>query len=636
MMPSIQAQDLQWGVIQTIPKSYLDNEDIGSIVSVDVDGNTAVIGAPNSNGGRGRLYILELQNDTWTKVATLEGGSNEQAFGFSVSISNNRIVVAPRLKEFVYLIEKHPSYGWNLNTSDYRKLYFSEGYKSQQQVVKVKGNVIVASAIKELEKLPNSNVDFRHSSVFIFTEKNNTWNRQQISKLPEYSGDNVDFGTSIAINNELTEIFISDFDGVIHVLERSRYQDNSLWYIRAELGPGFDQRVYPNQMSAFGRTTAGVGNTFIGDRVMNLTFNEGPLYGDFWVSAPPTAHFVLDQVSNPIVHLTENQLWITSYAGGTQLFEKEAGARWSTAQKIWSSEIGGAYIDVSGDNHVLLGTYRDDAVAVVVLGQREVPALSLPNQSVAVGNSLTLDATTNSTGAISYSIVEGGEHATLNVNTLTPLSVGSVTIEATVAGNAQFAENSITATVTVEKALGVINNFQQPIIVPLSLGTYPLAATTNSDAVITYSMLPIPGYDAARVDGNTLVLEKVGMALVQASIPETDTHQAATAILPVQVLPAFRKSPDDALLENARKINSGQSIHDIRYYPNPSTDRLNISFQGANTVDIRIFNLNGQLVASQQHVKPNQAIELTSLEKGMYLVELTSDEYIEIKRIIKQ
>ena len=63
--------------------------------SVSVDGNTAVVGAPGENGGRGMAYVLTRQSGEWSQVAKLtasDRASNDE-FGRSVSVDGDTVVV---------------------------------------------------------------------------------------------------------------------------------------------------------------------------------------------------------------------------------------------------------------------------------------------------------------------------------------------------------------------------------------------------------------------------------------------------------------------------------------------------------------------------------------------------------------
>lgn len=69
--------------------------------SVDVDGDTLVVGAPsNANGGyrRGAVYVFVKSGDTWTETQKLgaSDASDSDEFGWSVSLDGDRLLVGAR------------------------------------------------------------------------------------------------------------------------------------------------------------------------------------------------------------------------------------------------------------------------------------------------------------------------------------------------------------------------------------------------------------------------------------------------------------------------------------------------------------------------------------------------------------
>mgnify|MGYP001039974596 FL=1 len=70
----------------------------GHAVSLDTDGDTVAIGAPDNNGGgsdAGHVQILRLSAGSWSPLgSTLEGAAAEDYFGTAVSLSNDGTRVA--------------------------------------------------------------------------------------------------------------------------------------------------------------------------------------------------------------------------------------------------------------------------------------------------------------------------------------------------------------------------------------------------------------------------------------------------------------------------------------------------------------------------------------------------------------
>jgi hypothetical protein len=66
--------------------------------SVAMDGETAIIGAPRAEGGRGAVYVFVLEGGRWREVTRLTAGDGlaNDFFGHSVAISGETIVVGAR------------------------------------------------------------------------------------------------------------------------------------------------------------------------------------------------------------------------------------------------------------------------------------------------------------------------------------------------------------------------------------------------------------------------------------------------------------------------------------------------------------------------------------------------------------
>lgn len=79
---------------------------------------------------------------------------------------------------------------------------------------------------------------------------------------------------------------------------------------------------------------------------------------------------------------------------------------------------------------------------------------------------------------------------------------------------------------------------------------------------------------------------------------------------------------------------------DVRIAPNPAKDQFNITFSSTIEQDVRmeIYNMNGQQVRSQILTVAGglQTINITDLQTGMYIINLTTNSGVITKRIVKQ
>ena len=167
--------------------------------------------------------------------------------------------------------------------------------------------------------------------------------------------------------------------------------------------------------------------------------------GTFTVSSPHTITaialtFGSGDGSNAI---TTN---VTTYSNGT----------WSGSANSVTFSVGGS----SGNRRIagITVTYTPAA--------KSDPTITFNNGSVKVGKTLDVSSlfTSNSTGAVTYSITAGGSYASIDGTTLTGVAEGNVTVKASQAATATYnaAEKSATITVNAAPALSSIAITTEP------------------------------------------------------------------------------------------------------------------------------------------------------------------------------
>ena len=77
------------------PTSGIDDEDPSFSEAVAIDGDVAVVGAPDANGKTGEIYIIERSGATWSQTSRIEspGGEVRGRFGSALAVSEGRIAV---------------------------------------------------------------------------------------------------------------------------------------------------------------------------------------------------------------------------------------------------------------------------------------------------------------------------------------------------------------------------------------------------------------------------------------------------------------------------------------------------------------------------------------------------------------
>ncbi|MHA2404085.1 MAG: T9SS type A sorting domain-containing protein, partial [Candidatus Kariarchaeaceae archaeon] len=75
---------------------------------------------------------------------------------------------------------------------------------------------------------------------------------------------------------------------------------------------------------------------------------------------------------------------------------------------------------------------------------------------------------------------------------------------------------------------------------------------------------------------------------------------------------------------------------DLSIYPNPLSNLLTIEikFQGPHIIEL--YSLSGQLVYTRRTNEPIHQIDLSSFEKGLYIITIRSRDFMWTEKIIKQ
>ena len=113
-----------------------------------------------------------------------------------------------------------------------------------------------------------------------------------------------------------------------------------------------------------------------------------------------------------------------------------------------------------------------------------------------------VNATSNSTGTITYTVVSG--NATISGNTVTLTGIGSVVLQASQAASSSYAAGTQNATFTVAAGAPTIT-FSVPGQT-YGVAPFTVAASSNSSGTFTYSVVSGP----ATISGNTVTVTGVG------------------------------------------------------------------------------------------------------------------------------
>lgn len=90
----------------------------------------------------------------------------------------------------------------------------------------------------------------------------------------------------------------------------------------------------------------------------------------------------------------------------------------------------------------------------------------------------------------------------------------------------------------------------------------------------------------------------------------------------------------DGKFEYSKVISVILNFDEVKIFPNPATDIIEINGNVSDTIHLRLFDSQGKLVLSQSHF--SNKVDISNLEKGIYIIELRMDNQVMVKRILKE
>jgi len=70
-------------------------------------------------------------------------------------------------------------------------------------------------------------------------------------------------------------------------------------------------------------------------------------------------------------------------------------------------------------------------------------------------------------------------------------------------------------------------------------------------------------------------------------------------------------------------------VKQIKIYPNPATDFVNISLSNKSDINVEIYNIKGSLIKNYKDYTDNANIKITDLSKGVYIMKFVIDNKFE-------
>ena len=212
-----------WSAAQTLDVMGPEHINFGFSISLDDDGTTIAISAPNTIVNYGSVYIYKDDGSNWNQVGnTIHGDYEKNYLGYSVSLNSNgtRFVVGSKktyntVTTKIYEYDTTVDGSWNQLGTDISGIT-NKTYNGEAVSINSAGDIISISS-------SNYNIG---SKTSIYEYDNSSWN--QLGS--DITGDTNSLGTSVSskINNDGTIVAVRHpFEGYTRVYEYDTNVDGS-------------------------------------------------------------------------------------------------------------------------------------------------------------------------------------------------------------------------------------------------------------------------------------------------------------------------------------------------------------------------------------------------------------------------
>ena len=266
-----------------------------------------------------------------------------------------------------------------------------------------------------------------------------------------------------------------------------------------------------------------------GTQTLSVTFT--PTDATDYTTATSTVQLTVNQATPSITFTVPNHTYgdaaftvsATSSSSGAITYSVVSGP----------ATISGSTVTLTGAGTVVLqasqtasGNYAagTQPATFTVAGNAPTISFTVPNHTYGDAP-FTVSATSNSSGAITYSVVSGP--ATISGSTVTLTGAGMVVLQASQAASSNYTSGTQTTTVTVDKESQTIT-FPAPTS-PVTYGVSPITLVATGGAsgnAVTFSVVSGP----ATVSGNTLAITGFGTVIVAANQAGNTNYSAAAQV----------------------------------------------------------------------------------------------------------
>jgi hypothetical protein len=298
-----------------------------------------------------------------------------------------------------------------------------------------------------------------------------------------------------------------------------------------------------------------------------------------------------------------------------------------------------ATVDVYVNGGLLLDNFAFRSATPYV----DVPAGVLLNIGIAPGNSTSVNDTLKNFGV---TLVNGGEYLAVANGVLNPLNFDAnpdaVSTAFTLFPQDEMREAALTGG---DVEIRLVHGATDAPTVDVLADTAILVDDASYSNITSYLTVPAADYilDVTPGNNNSLIVATFSAPLTslagQSAVvlasgflnPLTNQNGAAFGLL------AVLADGTSFLLDNVTGIEENSNNPDVFIYPNPATDFVKVEIpENENNVTVCIYNTQGKMIKTAAAVPGTMNLSLNDISKGLYFVNVKSDQLNTVTKMMVQ
>ena len=340
-------------------------------------------------------------------------------------------------------------------------------------------------------------------------------------------------------------------------------------------------------------------------------------------------------------------LFVGDWNGGIKVFTNSGGVFTAAADL----QAGGANIDIGqgasptfedidgdGDLDLFVGGssgkitfYENTTLSTILVSSIAIQGAGNAHTITTQGGTLQMNATVlpanASNGSYSWSVANGTGSATIDANGLLTASTdGTVTVTAT-ANDASGEVATMVVTISNQTAVVLVSSITiqgaaSANSITTAGGTLQMSATVlpaNADDG-TYTWSVVNGTGSASINASGLLT-----AISDGTVEVTATANDASGETATMVV---------TISNQTTGINE-LSLQNVNIYPNPVQNELFIELENETINQVEIIDFSGRIVKSVSNNNVS-SINVSELNKGMYILKIETDNGPSATRFVKQ